>query len=390
MPTRTRALTAWFGISVLVAACASTSGSVQGPGDDGGSLGLGPSGSGNASSGNASTSGSSSSSSSGSGVAAPSTSGSTSGAPSSSGAVAAQDAGGSGAVSGTSEAGSTGDDAGAGIPGTCIASMTASATVTGTGAHKVTIETNSGPGINEGTIFRPTDLGGAEKYPILLWGESGCIQAGLSNEAAMGEFASHGYFVIADGTPNGAYMPRSNSMTGSTADQAKPLLTYLTWITTENNKPCSAYYHSIDTTKVATNGASCGGLMSEACAGDPRMTTIMLNSSGQFTANQALYMSVHTPVLFVLGGSSDVAYTNGENDYKAIAPLGHPIMLFSKALGHTGDLYSGTGDFAKIDVAWMNWWLKGDQGATGKGVLVGPTCSYCMDSAWEIKSMNIP
>ncbi len=386
MPTRARALTAWFGVSVLVAACASNEGSDQGMGDGGGPPGLGSSGSGNASSGNASTSGSSSSS----GVAAPSTSGSNSGAPSSSGGVVVQDAGGSGAMSGTSEAGSTGYDAGADIPGTCIASMTASATVTGTGPHKVIIETNSGAGIAEGTIFRPTDLGGAEKYPILLWGESGCIQAGLSNEAAMGEFASQGYFVIADGTPNGAYMPRSNSMTGSTADQAKPLLTYLTWITAENDKPCSAYYHSIDTTKVAANGASCGGLMSEACAGDPRMTTIMLNSSGQFAANQALYMSVHTPVLFVLGGSGDVAYTNGENDYKAIAPLGHPIMLFSKALGHTGDLYSGTGDFAKIDVAWMNWWLKGDQGATGKGVLVGSTCAYCKDTSWEIKSMNIP
>jgi hypothetical protein len=293
-------------------------------------------------------------------------------------------------MSGTSEAGSTGDGAAGVGTGTCIASQAASATVTGTGPHKVTIETNSGPGIAEGTIFRPTDLGGAEKYPILVWGESGCIQAGLSNEAAMGEFASHGYFVIADGTPNGAYMPRSNSMTGSTADQAKPLLTYITWATAENEKPCSAYYHSIDTTKVAANGASCGGLMSEATAGDPRMTTIMLNSSGQFAANQPLYMSIHTPVLFVLGGSGDVAYTNGENDYKAIAPLGHPIMLFSKALGHTGDLYSGTGDFAKIDVAWMNWWVKGDQGATGKGVLVGSTCAYCTDSSWEIKSMNIP
>jgi hypothetical protein len=254
----------------------------------------------------------------------------------------------------------------------------------------VTIETNSDPGIAEGTIFRPTDLGGAEKYPIFVWGESGCIQAGLSNEAAMGEIASQGYFVIADGTPNGAYMPRSNSMTGTPADQAKPLLTYITWAIAENDKPCSAYYHSLDATKVASNGASCGGLMAEGTFGDPRMTTVMLNSSGQFAANQPLYMSIHTPVLFVLGGSSDVAYTNGENDYAAIAPFGYPIMLFSKNIGHTGDLYSGTGDFVKIDVAWLNWWLKGDQGATGKGVLVGSSCTYCTDSAWEIKSMNIP
>ena len=102
-------------------------------------------------------------------------------------------------------------------------------------------------------------------------------------------------------------------------------------------------------------------------------------------------MSVHTPVLIVLGGSNDIAYQNGENDYKAIAALGKPIMLFSKnGSNHGGDLYNGTGDFSKIDLAWLNWWLKGDQGATGKGVLVGSTCTYCTDTTnWEVKSINI-
>lgn len=61
--------------------------------------------------------------------------------------------------------------------------------------------TNSDTGINTGTIYRPADLGGTEKYPILVWGDGGCSQDDLSNQAAMGEIASHGYFVIADGTP---------------------------------------------------------------------------------------------------------------------------------------------------------------------------------------------
>ncbi len=56
-----------------------------------------------------------------------------------------------------------------------------------------------------------------------------------------------------------------------------------------------------------------------------------------------------------------------------------------------GDLFtSHGGDFAKIDLAWLNWWLKGDETATGKGVLVGSSCSYCSDSAWEVKSQNLP
>jgi hypothetical protein len=202
----------------------------------------------------------------------------------------------------------------------------------------------------------------------------------------MGEIASHGYFVVADGTPNGS---GSRSM-GSTEVMAKPLIAYIDWATAENEKPCSAYYHSLDTTKIAANGFSCGGLMAIAASSDPRLTTWGQNSSGLFSADPALYKKVHTPVLIVLGGSGDIAYQNGKRDYDGIAPLGVPIMLFSKALGHGGDLSRANGDFVKIDLAWLNWWLKGDQTATGKGRLVGPGCTYCMDSAWEKKSSSIP
>jgi hypothetical protein len=203
----------------------------------------------------------------------------------------------------------------------------------------------------------------------------------------MGEIASHGYFVIADGTPGGS---ASRSMGANTAAMGKPLLAYIDWAVAENDKPCSAYYQSLDTKKIATNGFSCGGLMAEGTAGDPRITTWGLNSSGMFSADDTLYKSVHTPVLIVLGGSSDIAYQNGERDYDSISALGSPIMLFSKALGHGGDLVNGNGDFAKIDLAWLNWWLKGDETATGKGRLVGASCTYCTDSAWEVKSKNIP
>ena len=130
--------------------------------------------------------------------------------------------------------------------------------------------------------------------------------------------------------------------------------------------------------------------MAEGTAGDPRITTWGLNSSGLFSANQAFYKTVHTPVLVVLGGSGDIAYTNGERDYTNLAALGTPIMLFSKALGHGGDLFSSHGgDFTKIDLAWLNWQLKGDVTATGKGLLIGSGCPYCSDSAWEVKSQNI-
>jgi hypothetical protein len=130
--------------------------------------------------------------------------------------------------------------------------------------------------------------------------------------------------------------------------------------------------------------------MSEGTAGDPRITTWGLNSSGLLSANQNFLKTVHTPVLIVLGGSDDVAYPNGERDYDSLSALGIPVMLFSKALGHGGDLFSSRGgDFTKIDVAWLNWQLKGDTTATGKGLLIGAGCPYCTNSAWEVKSKNI-
>jgi hypothetical protein len=273
--------------------------------------------------------------------------------------------------------------------GTCTASQPASAKVSGSGPHQVVVESNSDPGINEGTIIRPMDLGGVEKYPIFVWGEGGCAQQGLSSSAAMGEIASHGYFVITDGPPSG--MGSGNRSMGDTVSMGKPMIAYIDWAVAENEKPCSAYYQSLDTTKIATAGFSCGGLMAEGTAGDPRLTTWMLNSSGLFAADQMLYKSIHTPVLIVLGGSGDIAYQNGKRDYDSISALGIPIMLFSKDLGHGGDLFQKNGgDFTKLDLAWLNWWLKGDETATGKGFLVGSGCALCQDSAWETASANLP
>ena len=299
--------------------------------------------------------------------------------------------GGSGGRAGTGggSGGTGGGSGGSAGAGTCTASKPAGSNATGSGPHKVTVEINSDPGIAEGTIFRPTDLGGAEKYPIFVWGEGACSKNGLSNATAMAEIASYGYFVVADGTPNGSgNRTQDRSMLRA---MAAPLIAYVDWAIAENAKPCSAYYQSLDTTKIAANGFSCGGLMSQAMVLDPRVTTWGVNSSGMAGANQDYYNMVHTPVLFVEGGPDDIAYDGGGEGYAAIAKLNVPVLWFSKDLGHGGDLFSSRGgDFTKINLAWLNWWLKNDQTATGKGLLVGASCPYCSNAAWEYKTMNVP
>jgi hypothetical protein len=298
--------------------------------------------------------------------------------------------GGAGGAAGKGGAGSSGrGGSGGSNPGTCTASKPAGTNATGSGPHKVTVETNADPGINEGTIFRPTDLGGTEKYPIFVWGEGACSKNGLSNATAMAEIASYGYFVVADGTPNGSgNRAQDRSMLKA---MAAPLIAYVDWAIAENGKPCSAYYQSLDTTKIAANGFSCGGLMSQAMVLDSRITTWGVNSSGMAGANADYYAMIRTPVLFVEGGPGDIAYDGGAEGYAAIAKLKFPVLWFSKDLGHGGDLFAARGgDFTKINIAWLNWWLKGDETATGKGLLVGGGCPYCSNAAWEYKSMSVP
>jgi hypothetical protein len=130
--------------------------------------------------------------------------------------------------------------------------------------------------------------------------------------------------------------------------------------------------------------------MAENVSDDPRFTAIGITSSGLMGANNALYEAIHTPFKIMNGGSSDIAYENGLRDYNAISALGKPIIYFSKtSAGHGGDLGQGRGDFNLVNLAWLNWQLKGDEGATGKAFLLGPTCEFCSDGGWDFRSANI-
>lgn len=269
--------------------------------------------------------------------------------------------------------------------GKCTQSKSVDMNVSGSGPHEVVVETNSDQGINEGTIYRPKDMAPGKKYPIFVWGNGACSRDGSSNSASMAELASHGYFVISDGTPGGS---GSRQMVMSDV-----LLKYVNWAIEQNRKPCGIYYQSLDTTKIGANGFSCGGMLAMGTAHDPRITTWGITSSGSFSDNRELWDAVHTPVLIIEGHKDETgAYNNGLRDYNGIAPRKHPIMFFSnRNAGHGGDLWSRNGgDFTKINLAWLNWWLKGDEGATGKGALVGSGCKYCSDSNWEVKSANLP
>jgi hypothetical protein len=174
------------------------------------------------------------------------------------------------------------------------------------------------------------------------------------------------------------------------AGMATVMIGYIDWAIAENGKSCSVYYKSLDTTKIASDGFSCGGLMSMGTAGDPRMTAVGQTSSGLTSAVASYYEGIHTPFKILLGGTGDVAYANGMRDYDQMVAAGVPVLVLSKdGAGHGGDLGNAKGDFNTVNLAWLNWQLKGDTGATGKGLLVGASCKFCNASGWEYKSSKL-
>jgi dipeptidyl aminopeptidase/acylaminoacyl peptidase len=226
------------------------------------------------------------------------------------------------------------------------------------------------------TIYRPSTLP-SEKLPIVSWGNGGCGANGLSAAEFLAEIASHGYLVIANGAPNGG---------GSDPDNGSTHIAAIDWATDEGTDPCSKYYNHVATDKVAVMGYSCGGLMSLNAAGDARLSTVVAMNSGLINPNQNVYSSMHTPVAYFNGGSGDIAYANGQRDYQNITRV--PVYHANLPVGHGGTYNQDNGgEFARVGVAWLNWHLKNNQTASGRGMFLGNSCGIC-GTNWVIEHKN--
>ena len=179
-------------------------------------------------------------------------------------------------------------------------------------------------------VYRPADLTrlGARKLPILLWGNGGCTDDGAAERLFLEEIASHGYLVLAPGTIQSgpgappALAPAPQAPGGlsvrTTTDQVHQGLDQAL---AANGAP-GQWHDRLDLNKVAVGGYSCGGLQALAIAADPRIKAVVITHSGIFKdggnpirgmqIDKAALEKIHTPVLYVLGGKTDIAYPNGD------------------------------------------------------------------------------
>ena len=147
---------------------------------------------------------------------------------------------------------------------------------------------------------------------------------------------------------------------------ARQLLEAMDWITDQSANAESEYYHLVDLDKVAAMGQSCGGAQVLAVAHDPRIKTCLIFNSGigemsMSGASKESLANLHQPMLYLNGGTADVAYENANGDWKRIKDL--PVVKISTLDGHHGTYYEKhAGRYAVACRLWLNWQLKGQLG----------------------------
>lgn len=246
------------------------------------------------------------------------------------------------------------------------------------------------------TIYRPRDLapfGNENKLPILLWGNGACANTTEEHKNFLNEIASHGYIVLGIGLLDQIQARDDNSRKRT---QASQLIAALDWINVENGREGSSYLGKVDTSKVAAMGMSCGGLQAIQISSDPRITTTVVCNSGvlptpsTMAAMPALtkedLKKLHGPVLYIMGGPSDIAYKNAMDDFGRVDHV--PIVMTNLDVGHGGTYRRPHGgEYSPVALAWVDWQLKGKLEASK--MFVGDESLLKKDAKWSIETKNL-
>jgi len=287
----------------------------------------------------------------------------------------------------------------------------------GTGAWPAIAESRED--LRSHTIYRPGQMPDSP-LPVLVWGNGGCSDNGLSHAFFLREVASHGYYIIALGYARNEPAPRGQNAqppappAGAAAAGARrgqiggggqlpldpnetdatvvaQMDMALAWAYAMNELSSSELQGHLDMTRIAVAGHSCGGLQSIKYAADPRIKTAMIFDSGVYNVPGGMSRvkvskfdlhAIHGPIAYITGGATDQAHPNAMDDASRIKHV--PVFLGWLPVGHGGTFSQPNGgDWAKIAVNWLNWQLK-DNAAAGKW-FQGDDCGYCTDANWNVE-----
>jgi hypothetical protein len=238
------------------------------------------------------------------------------------------------------------------------------------------------------TVFHPTDLDDVGfKMPIVVWGNGGCRNSNEEYRYFLMNFASYGYFIVANGPPENPYRPEE--LDGLVNPQPQKLIDAIDWALEANGDPASEYFDRLDPGRVVAMGQSCGGGEAITASADPRVaTTIAWNEGvGDVTG-------LHAPILHVSGGISDFVLPNVLANYHlSQVPTVHADHA---SAGHTGmwddpsDGSAPPGPYQDIPLLiapkWIDFVLYGDRRA--ERFFLGDGCGLCEKDEWTVQSKN--
>ena len=261
----------------------------------------------------------------------------------------------------------------------------------GTGPYKVIMTEVAG--LPEHTVFVPQDLtpfNAQHPLPVLVWGNGACANSPFEHINFLNEIASHGYMVLATGV-----IPMTDEWYRGPMSKSEQQIESIDWAYAQNADKKSPYYQKIDVKNLCVAGMSCGGLQTLFNCADPRIKTLMICNSGLFNqqnANQAVggmpmppkekLKEIHTSILYLLGGETDIAYGNGMDDFHRIEHV--PACAINYPVGHGGTYREPHGgEFTVAALAWLDWQLKGD--AEAAKMFVGKDCGLSKREKWTIE-----
>lgn len=272
------------------------------------------------------------------------------------------------------------------IPSLCFAK---------TAEYKVIDQGGSGPfsaiaatetSLGNYVIYRPKQLTAGQnpstKLPVMVFANGGCMDTSFPFEHMLSDIASHGYLLIALGKMQNSLDDRplnkaSNSMISNAID----------WISAQSVNPLSEFYLSANLEKIAIAGQSCGGAQLLATAADERITSYLMFNSGigdmtMASADVDSLHNLHAPVIYLVGGPTDIATDNAKLDYQRINHV--PIVFANhKTAGHSGTFEQPFGgSFSKLAIKWLDWQLK-DKQTNATLFLQGKTADFVN---WNIKA----
>ena len=261
----------------------------------------------------------------------------------------------------------------------------------GTGPYKSIMKEE--PTIYAHTIFVPQDLNSFNQkhpLPVLVWGNGACNNSPFEHYKFLNEIASYGYIVVATG-----FIPMDDKPYRGPMSTSQQQIEAIDWVCQQNEDPQSTYYQKLDVKNICVAGMSCGGLQTLFNCADPRIKTLMICNSGlfnQMNAHQAVggmpmppkskLNEIHSPIIYILGGKSDIAYENGMDDFHSINHV--PAFAANFPVGHGGTYAQPHGgEFSVVALAWLNWQLKGDKDAAK--MFKGKNCQLSKREGWTVE-----